>query len=179
MARGAGSTADGPDRDLCASCGTRFPAGQLCETCRPPDKTSAGQLAVFGGVDGLVMFLGLTLGLIVSSQSPSAIWHAALGGAAGELVGMTAGQHLSDPDSGWPAALICGVAGALACISPAWPFLIWPRIPALETSLAFAGVIAGVIAALRPERGWPAIARTYGILVAAGILSGLTGLALD
>jgi hypothetical protein len=166
-----------PDLDLCASCGNQFNPGQVCDACRAG--AGATRLAVFGGVDGLTMFLGLTLGLIVARQGASAVWHAALGGAAGELVGMTAGQHLSDPESGWRVALGCGAAGALACILPAWPFLVWSRIPALGASLAFAGVIAGVIAVARPEHGWAAIVRTYGILIAAGLLSGLTGLLLD
>ena len=166
-----------PDRDLCARCGNQFSPGQVCDACRAGAGTK--RLAVFGGVDGLTMFLGLTLGLVVSRQDSSAVWHAALGGAAGELVGMTTGQHLSDPESGWPVALACGLAGAVACLSPAWPFLIWHRTAALGASLALAAVVAGMIAWLRPERGLAAIVRTYGILIAAGVLSGLTGLALS
>jgi hypothetical protein len=161
---------------LCASCGNRFPAGQVCDTCRQPARQPARQLAVFGAVDGLTMFLGLTLGLIVSRQSPGAVWHAALGGAAGELVGMTAGQHLSDPVSGWFAALACGVAGGMACVLPAFPYLILTGTTAFGMALGIAAVVAGVIAWLRPERGLAAVARTFGILAAAGALSGLTGL---
>lgn len=136
----------------------------------------AARLAVFGGVDGLTMFLGLTLGLIVSRQSASAVWHAALGGAAGELIGMTSGQWLSDRTSGLPAALACGIAGAAACIAPAWPFLILASGPARLAALVIAAVVAGLIARARPEHGWAAIADTYGILIGAGLLSGLTGL---
>jgi len=168
---------DGADRDLCARCGTRFPAGQLCENCRPPDKTPAGQLAVFGGVDGLTMFLGLVAGLVIAHQGNTAVWHAALGGAAGELVGMTAGQHLSDPNSGWLPALACGAAGALACVLPGLPFLAAHGSAAVAAALVIAAAVAAVIAWLRPEHGLIAIARTYGILAAAGVLSGLTGLA--
>lgn len=136
----------------------------------------ARELAVFGSVDGLVMFLGLTLGLIVAKQSPTAVWHAALGGAAGELVGMTAGQHLSDPESGWGVAFICGVAGALACILPAFPYLALTGITALAIALGIAMGVATVVAQLRPERGVTAYVRTFGILIAAGALSGLSGL---
>jgi hypothetical protein len=161
---------------LCAACGGRFPAGQVCDACRQPARQPARQLAVFGAVDGLTMFLGLTLGMIVSRQSPGAVWHAALGGAAGELVGMTAGQHLSDPASGWLAAVACGTAGGLACVLPAFPYLTLTGRAALGAALGIAAGVAAVIAWLRPERGLAAVVRTFGILAAAGALSGLTGL---
>ena len=139
-------------------------------------RETTSRLAVFGAVDGLVMFLGLSLGLIVAHQSRGAVWHAALGGAAGELVGMTAGQHLSAPDDGWRVAVACGLAGALACILPAFPFLFLSRWTALETALAISVAVAAVIAWLRPERGITAVVRTYSILIIAGLLAGLTGL---
>lgn len=134
------------------------------------------QLATFGAVDGLVMVLGITLGLIVARQSPSAVWHAALGGAAGELVGMTAGQNISDPESGWPVAILCGVAGALACLLPAVPYSGLTGRVALLSALGIAALVASVIVWLRPERGVAAVARTYGVLILAGALAGLTGL---
>jgi hypothetical protein len=134
------------------------------------------RLAVFGSVDGLTMFLGLTAGLIVSRQGEAAIWHSALGGSAGELIGMTSGQWLSDRAAGWKAAVACGVAGAAACGLPAVPFLLASGTAARLGALACAVAVAGVISWLRPERGIAAIALTYGILAAAGILSGLTGL---
>lgn len=139
-------------------------------------RAAASRLAVFGSVDGLTMFLGLALGLIVSRQSASAVWHAALGGAAGELIGMTSGQWLSDRASGFPAALACGAAGGVACILPAIPFLVLPGDRARLAALGIAVVVAGVIARARPERGWQAVLDTYGILAGAGVLSGLTGL---
>ena len=133
------------------------------------------QLSVFGGIDGLVMFLGLTLGLITAHQGSNAVWHAALGGSGGELVGMTVGQHLSDPDSGWRVAAACGLAGAMACVLPAAPYAATSGAVALAVSLALAAAVAGVIAWLRPEHGMAAVARTYGVLIGAGLLSGLTG----
>ena len=140
-----------------------------------PEQTRT-RLAVFGSVDGLVMFLGITLGLIVAHQSTHAIWHAALGGAAGELVGMTAGQHISDPESGWRVAVLCGAAGALACVLPAAPYAILNGRVALASALGISVVVATVIVWLRPERGIAAIAHTYGVLILAGALAGLTGL---
>jgi len=134
------------------------------------------QLTIFGCIDGLVIFLGLTIGLIVAHQSQVAVWHAALGGAGGELVGMTAGQHLSDPESGWSTALLCGVSSAVACLLPAIPYVTMTHNYAIIISLVVAVVIAGVIARMRPEHGMSAVVRTYGIIIAAGIISGLTGL---
>jgi hypothetical protein len=148
---------------------------ELTQTPAPVPATLS-RLAVFGSVDGLTLFLGLTIGLIVARQGHQAIWHAALGGAAGELVGMTAGQHLSDPDSGWRVAIACGAASGLACVLPAFPYLALTGTVALGAGLGIAAGVAAVITWLRPERGISAIVRTYGILIAAGLLSGLSGL---
>jgi hypothetical protein len=141
-----------------------------------PDSTPVRQLATFGMVDGLVMVTGLVLGLVVARQVPAAVWHAALAGAAGELVGMSAGQHLSDPDSGWRPALSCGAAGGIACMLPALPYLAWRGTGALAAALAVAVTVAAVVAWLRPERGMIAVIHTYGVLIGAGLLAGLTGL---
>lgn len=122
------------------------------------------------------MFLGLVLGIIVSRQSGTAAWHAALGGAAGELVGMSSGQYISDRAAGLRVAVACGLAGAVACAAPGIPFAFMPRLPALGTALVIAALVALAITWLRPEKGLAAVAQTYGVLAAAGILSGLTGL---
>lgn len=123
------------------------------------------------------MFLGLVLGLMVSAQTTTAAWHAALGGAAGELIGMTTGQFMSDKRDGIWVALACGGAGALACVLPAIPYFFTTR-PALATSLAalIAMAVAGFVAWQRPEHGAQALVRTFGVLLGAGTLSGLTGL---
>jgi hypothetical protein len=144
--------------------------------CALTDPGPATRLAIFGSVDGLTMFLGLVLGLIVARQSGTAAWHAALGGGAGELAGMTAGQYISDRASGLRVAAGCGLAGAAACIAPGIPFAFLARRPALIAALVIAAVVGAGIAWLRPERGLQAIGQTYGVLVAAGVLSGLTGL---
>lgn len=134
------------------------------------------RLSIFGSIDGLTMFLGLVAGVIISRQANSAIWHAALGGAMGEFAGMTSGQYMSDKASGLSAAVFCGAAGAVACSAPAIPFIFLARTPAMVTAAVIAVVIAALISWLRPEHGWTAVAETYGVLLAAGILSGLTGL---
>lgn len=134
------------------------------------------RLAVFGAVDGLVMVMGIVIGLLVARQGSNAAWHAALGGAAGELVGMTAGQHTSSPESGWRTALICGIAGAAACLAPALPFAALHGFTASLAGALIAAGVAAVICWLRPERGFRSVSRTFGVLIGAGILSGLTGL---
>lgn len=134
------------------------------------------RLAVFGAVDGLVMVMGIITGLLIAHQGHPAAWHAALGGAAGELVGMTAGQHTSDPASGWRVAVLCGSAGGAACLAPAIPFIVLPGTAAVLAGVAVAVAVGGVICWLRPEHGWRAAALTYGVLIAAGLVSGLTGL---
>lgn len=145
-----------------------------------PSATSsraARRLALFGSVDGLTMFLGLVLGLVVSRQSNAAAWHAALGGAMGELVGMATGQYMSDRAAGLKPALACGLAGAAACALPGLPYIMLSsRLAAGLAAGAIAMAVAGVVAWQRPERGWAAVLTTYGVLAGAGLLSGLTGL---
>ena len=137
---------------------------------------SVRKQAVFGGVDGLTMVMAIVTGLLIARQPGSAAWHAAFGGAGGELVGMSAGQYLSDREAGLKVALTVGVAGGSACVLPAIPFALLPRFPAACAAVVTVLVLAGVIAWLRPEHGLQAVLRTYGILLAAGLLSGLTGL---
>jgi hypothetical protein len=133
-------------------------------------------LAVFGSVDGLVMFMGVVFGILVSHHGASAAWHAALGGATGELVGMTAGQHESDPEAGWKTAVMCGVAGAVACVLPGVPFAVTSGRTALIWAAGIAIVVAAAICWLRPQRGLEAVSKTYGVLAVAAVLSGLSGL---
>jgi VIT1/CCC1 family predicted Fe2+/Mn2+ transporter len=145
----------------------------MSENELPPLK----RFMLFGSVDGLTMFLGLVLGLMVSQQSTTAAWHAALGGAAGELIGMTTGQFMSDRADGIWVALACGTAGALACGIPAIPFFFTDnRIRATAGAVLIAMGVAAIVAWQRPEHGWQAASRTFGVLVGAGVLSGLTGL---
>lgn len=121
----------------------------------------------FGGADGVVIALGLVVSL---TGQPHALWRAALGAGLAELVGMTAGQWLSDGDGGSGAALANGTAACTACILPALPYLAASGITAMATSLALVAGIGALISWLRPERGVLAIAQTYGILIAAALL---------
>jgi VIT1/CCC1 family predicted Fe2+/Mn2+ transporter len=134
------------------------------------------RLAVFGSIDGLTMFYGITAGLIVAHQGAAAAWHGALGGAAGELIGMSVGQYESDRQAGKKVAVVCGLAGALACLLPAVPYALVSGWVALIPALLISLLVGAVVCWLRPERGLRAVTRTYLVLIGAGLLSGLTGL---
>jgi hypothetical protein len=121
----------------------------------------------FGAADGVTIILGLLVSL---TGQPHALFRAALGAGLAELVGMTAGQWLSDGESGFGAALANGGAAFAACLIPALPYLAAKGWPAMAVSLALVAGVAGVISVLRPEKGVLAVVQTYGILlVAAGL----------
>lgn len=131
------------------------------------------QAAVFGAADGVTIVLGLLVSL---TGQPHALFHAALGAGVAELVGMTAGQWLSDEESGFWVALANGGAACAACVVPALPYLAASNIVALVTSLVLVAAVAGVISILRPERGLLALVQTYGILLVAAGLCAATAL---
>ncbi len=131
---------------------------------------------ILGAADGLVIVLGLVVGLIVARQSDSAVWHAALSAGVAELVGMTQALWLSDERSRFPRALACGCASLVACALPAVPFLLVPGRWALPVAVGLALAVAGVIAWLRPQHGWAAVAQTYGGLLVAAVATGLVAL---
>lgn len=125
------------------------------------------QQAVFGAADGVTIVLGL---LVTLTGQPHALWRAALGAGLAEMVGMTAGQWLSDGESGFTVALANGGAAFAACLAPALPYLVLHGFTAMLTSLTLITLVATLIAWLRPERGLLAAAQTYGVLiVAAGL----------
>lgn len=132
---------------------------------------------IFGSADGLVAWLGIIAGLAVSRQASGAIWHAALGVGLAESVGMTLGQYWSAKEDGLPAALACGLASCAACVTPAVPYIFLHGATALAASVALTVAIGALICWLRPEKGWAAVAKTFGLLMAAAVLCGLSGLA--
>ena len=121
----------------------------------------------FGAADGVVIILGLVVSL---TGQPHALFHAALGAGLAELVGMTAGQWLSDGDGGFRPALANGAAACAACIVPALPYLAASETVAMALSLVLVAAVAALISWLRPERGILAVVQTYGILLAAAVL---------
>jgi hypothetical protein len=131
---------------------------------------------VFGMVDGSTLVLGLFLGELVSRQSGSALWHAALGGGLAELGGMSLGQYWASPEDGKLSAATNGVACALTATIAGLPFALLSRSPATIVSASLIVAEAIAICLLREETGKLAIARTFGLLLAAGLLSGVSGL---
>jgi len=120
--------------------------------------------AVFGAADGVTIVLGL---LVTLAGQPHALFRAALGASLAELVGMTAGEWLSDGESGFWAALTNGGAACAACLIPALPALAGGGIGVGVTAIVLVAVVAAVISWLRPEKGVLAVVQTYGILLAA------------
>lgn len=113
----------------------------------------------------------IAMGLIVSlTGQPHALFRAALGAGLAELVGMTAGQWLSDEKAGFAPALANGGAAFLACVAPALPYLASSGWPAMAASLVLVAAVGGLISILRPEKGALAVAQTFGILLTAAAL---------
>jgi hypothetical protein len=121
----------------------------------------------FGLSDGVVIALGLLVSL---EGQPHALVRAAAGAGLAELVGMSAGQWLSDEPAGPLPAVANGGAALAACVVPAVPYLAGGGPLQLAASLVLVCSVAGVISVLRPERGLLAVVQTYGVLaVAAGL----------
>ena len=131
---------------------------------------------VFGMVDGATLVLGLLLGMVLSHQPGAAVWHAALGGGLAELGGMGLGQYWSDPRKDKLAALANGAGCCVTTIAVGAPFAVLSRAPAAIVSGVLIGAVAVLICVLRAETGWLAVARTFGLLIIAGALSGASGL---
>ncbi len=138
----------------------------------PPRARLFKRQAVFGMSDGVSIILGL---LVTLAGQPHALFRAALGAGLAELVGMTAGQWLSDEQSGFWAALTNGSAAFAACFIPALPALAGKGIGAGAGAIALVVAVAAVISWLRPERGILAVVQTYGILLAAAGLCAAAG----
>jgi hypothetical protein len=128
----------------------------------------------FGLSDGATIALGLIVSL---TGQPHALVHAAVGAGLAELVGMTAGEWLSDSGNGFGVALANGGAACAACIVPAIPYLAGSGWPEMASSVALVAAVAGVISLLRPEKGVLAVAQTYGILAVAALLCTAASLA--
>jgi hypothetical protein len=122
--------------------------------------------------DGVAIILGL---LVTLAGQPHALFRAALGAGLAELVGMTAGQWLSDGESGFWAALTNGSAACAACLIPALPALAGGGIGAGVTAIVLVAAVAAVISWLRPEKGVLAVVQTYGILLTAAALCAAAG----
>lgn len=130
-------------------------------------RSALARQVTFGAADGVVIAVGLIVSL---TGDPRALVRAAAAAGLAELVGMTAGEWLSDSGSGFRAALANGGAAFAACVVPAVPYMAAGGDAALIPSLLLVAAVGGVIAWLRPEKGALAIAQTFGVLVAAAVL---------
>lgn len=131
---------------------------------------------VFGMVDGSTLVLGLFLGEIIARQSSTALWHAALGGGLAELGGMSLGQYWANPELGKGPAAANGAGCAATTIIAGLPFAVCGRTLATIISSALIAAAAVIICVLREETGTVAVARTFGLLLVAGAMSGASGL---
>jgi VIT1/CCC1 family predicted Fe2+/Mn2+ transporter len=120
--------------------------------------------AILGAADGLTLAVSLIFG-----RSPG-VFHAALDAGIGEFVGMGAALYLASDRKGLGAALLCGLATFLGCVLPAAPFAVADNWVARGASAAIAVAVAAVICKLRPEKGWVAVAETYGVILTAAAL---------
>lgn len=128
---------------------------------------------IMGAADGVTIVAGLIAGLVLTHQSPGAVWTAALSGGLAELVGMTSGQRQSDSASGWVGALACGIAAGAACVVPAVPYLLVHGAVAGIAATVLVALTCAVIARLRPEKGVRAVVETFGLTAVAGALCAL------
>jgi VIT1/CCC1 family predicted Fe2+/Mn2+ transporter len=124
---------------------------------------------ILGIADGLTIVIGLLIGL---HHQSGAIFHASLSAGIAELVGMGAALWLASRRNvaNFLAACACGIATALGCILPAVPYLFLSPAAALPVAAGIAIAIGAVVCWLRTEKGWIAIAETYGVLLLAALL---------
>jgi hypothetical protein len=123
---------------------------------------------VFGAADGVAAVIGL----VALTGQPHALVKAAIGVGLAELVGMTAGAWLSadEAETGFWHALANGTA-AFTCVTlPAFPFLFLHGWEAVAAALGVIVAIGAGITLMRSERGWAAVAKTYGVLLVAAVV---------
>lgn len=123
--------------------------------------------ATFGAADGVTVLIGLLISL---ASDPGALFRAALGASVAELVGMSAGQWLSDEAAGPVPAIANGSASFLACFIPVLPFLWLHGMIAIVVSVILVVAVATAITSLREERGFRAFTMTFGVLALAAVL---------
>ena len=126
---------------------------------------------VFGATDGLVLILGLVLGLAISRQPALSVWHAALSGGVAEFGGMALAQYWGDPERNKVAALCNGGACCLVVLAAGLPFAFLADGPATGIASLVIVLFGLAVTWMRAETGWLALARTFGLLLAAAVLT--------
>ena len=118
--------------------------------------------AVFGLADGMMSLLGVVLYLL---GHQALIFPAAVSGAISSAVSMAAGQWLSDPDRGLPAAAVMGAATGAGAVLPAVPFAFTSGTAAVGESVWICVLVSLTVALLRPGRRWQrAVTETFLVL---------------
>lgn len=121
---------------------------------------------VFGSADGLTVAMGITVGCALSGHW-DAIWAGAFSAGLAEFPGMASGRYQSAPQDGLAPALANGLAACVCATLPAVPFLFLPRQAAVAVAVAIGMCVCAFTATVGPGRGWRALARSYGITLAA------------
>jgi VIT1/CCC1 family predicted Fe2+/Mn2+ transporter len=120
--------------------------------------------AILGAADGLTIVVALIFG------RNAAVFHAALDAGIGEFIGMGAALYLSDARKRIAPAFVCGMCTLLGCVLPAIPYAVSSGNIARGVSVVIAIGLAAVVCKLRPDKGWIAVAETYGVLAASALL---------
>lgn len=115
---------------------------------------------IFGLCDGAMSILGV---VFYAAGHAGEVFPVALSGGLTAAVSMAGGQWLSDSDTGPLAAVAMGAATLAGSVLPAIPYA-FTRTPAAPVlSVALCGLVAYVVARLRPHRQHPHL-ETFGIL---------------
>ena len=128
------------------------------------ENKATASAAILGLADGLVIVVALVYG-----RNP-AVFRAALDAGIGEWLGMSAAVYLSGTGKRLLAALTCGTATLLGCVLPAIPFVISTGDVARGVSALIAIGLGALVCKLRAEKGWLAVAETFGVLLASALL---------
>lgn len=124
---------------------------------------------VFGAADGLIVATGIVTGCALAGHW-DAIWAGAFSAGLAEFPGMASGRYQSAPQDGIAPALANGGSACAAATLPAVPFLFLPHPAAVAVALAIGLCVCALTTVAGPGRGWAALARSFGITLAAAAL---------
>lgn len=131
------------------------------------------QEAIFGTFDGATSAVGVVGASVIAGSSRGLIV-AAVGLAVASMVGMGAGQWLSDARSAGKMrrAVVMAAATLLGTVVPALPFFLGGgRTLDVVVSAGLTLTLGGVIAELRPGARVVSLAQTFAILLLASTLA--------
>jgi hypothetical protein len=134
---------------------------------------------VFGGFDGLSSALGVIAGGLAVHSRPRTILAVAGSLAVAAAVSMAEGEWLGDVQrvGRLRRAALMGVATLVGSALPALGFL-GGRSLGIAVAIASTVAVGVAVAALRPGRLWPSLARSLAFLAVGAGLSVLVGAVL-